>query len=75
MTTNDEIIDKEDERLGRVKKEDNLFGYQSVSRMLAEAYAEGHSDGYAEGYGEGWDAGFEEGELSASGYLKKENYS
>lgn len=40
MTTNDEIIDKEDERLGREKEEDNLFGYQSVNRMLNEARTE-----------------------------------
>jgi hypothetical protein len=40
MTTNDEIIDKEDERLGREKEEDNLFGYQSVNRMLNEARAD-----------------------------------
>ena len=37
MATNDEIIDKEDERLGREKEEDNRFGYQSVNRMLNEA--------------------------------------
>ena len=40
MTTNDEIIDKEDERLGREKQEDNLFSYQSVNRMLDEAKAD-----------------------------------
>ena len=40
MTTNDEIIDKEDERLGREKEEDNLFGYQSVNSMLNEARAD-----------------------------------
>ena len=40
MPTNDEIIDKEDERLGREKEEDNRFGYQSVNRMLNEARAD-----------------------------------
>lgn len=48
MPTNDEIIDKEDERLGREKEEHNLFSYQSINKMLDKARAEGYKEGQSD---------------------------